>query len=145
MITATKITYAGPAMSKDMGGAAFCAWVAALTFFALAADQVSPFIAEAFVPVVIVISTVFAVLALGSIVSAVHLTRAGVWKSRRPMVVLAAGAALISLLPALWYFSGLWHVAPGTIAVTGFTSVIFAALAVKAGLASSIEAEKARY
>lgn len=96
-------------------------------------------------PVVIVISTVFAVLALGSTVSAVHLTRAGVWKSRRPMVVLAAGAALISLLPALWYFSGLWHVAAGTIAVTGFTSVIFAALAVKAGLASSIEAEKARY
>ncbi|MBS5218023.1 MAG: hypothetical protein KHY61_08095, partial [Sutterella wadsworthensis] len=121
MITATKITYAGPAMSKDMGGAAFCAWVAALTFFALATDQVSPFIAEAFVPVVIVISTVFAVLALGSTVSAVHLTRAGVWKSRRPMVVLAAGAALISLLPALWYFSGLWHVAAGTIAVTGFT------------------------
>ena len=77
MITATKITYAGPAMSKDMGGAAFCAWVAALTFFALATDQVSPFIAEAFVPVVIVISTVFAVLALGSTVSAVHLTRAG--------------------------------------------------------------------
>lgn len=145
MITATKITYAGPAMSKDMGGAAFCALVAALTFFALAADQVSPYIAEAFVPVVIVISTVFAVLALGSTVSAVHLTKAGVWKSRRPMVILAAAAALISVLPALWYVSGLWHILPGTVAVTGLTSVVFVLLAVKAGLSSSIEAEKARY
>lgn len=145
MITATKITYAGPAMSKDMGGAAFCAWIAALSFFALAADRVSPYIAEAFVPVVIVISTVFAVLALGSTVSAVHLTKAGVWKSRRPMVVLAALAAVISLLPALWYLSGLWHILAGSVAVTGLTSAAFVLLAVKTGLASSIEAEKARY
>lgn len=119
--------------TRDLSGAAFCAWISALASGAVAADQISRFIVPAFIPVILGTATIFGVFALWSILSTMR-ARRYVREADRRAAMLALGAILASLLPAAWLFLGLWHVTAGTALLAFVNTAAFTALAQAAGI-----------